>query len=104
MKLNYRIKFIVSEPWDFSSSDGDNLFYCTILKTRKNEHVNMYLAKANSKFSVGNVLVNYLVLEHRNKDSNDFNIYCIKDANIDKFCTLALDQMDLKFIIIGTLP
>lgn len=80
MKINDKLKFSVAEPWNFSSSDGDNLFYCTIIDLNQTDKRDLYLAKILSHFEISNRKVDFVILQIRDyQNSNNYNIYIFKD-------------------------
>lgn len=103
MQMNEKLMITVSEPWDFSSSDGDNIFACTIIEINKNNKESIYLARTNSAFKINEVIVNYVVLQSRDKSNKNFNIYYINDNELDKFQDIYKCLDKLNFIIIGSL-
>lgn len=113
MELNKRIIFIISEPWGFTTQEGGNKFSATVLnKTtfnrtkRKSKLVyeDAFLLKVEVPFVIGNLSVNYVVAEYRNKkvSLNSFNIYYIPDEYVNQFKELDTIIEKLKFIIIGS--
>lgn len=86
----FKKKVMVAEPWDFVSSDGNNLMYVVI-----NKVVSVGLiVSATSSF---NMKTEPLLFERRNND-DVYNIYALHaGADIDN-----LKPEDVDFICIGT--
>jgi hypothetical protein len=80
MDVKDKLKIIVAEPWNFSSSDGDNLFYCTIINLNKTDKRELYLARTHSHFEINNNKVDFVILQKRDyQNNNHYNIYIFKD-------------------------
>lgn len=103
MKVNDKIKIIVSEPWNFSSSDGDNLFYCSVINLNKTDKRELYLARINSNFEINNRKVDFVILQKRD-NNNCYNIYIFKDNyDINSFSDDKDIGEKLDFKIIGSI-
>ena len=70
------IKIIVAEPWDFSSSDGNNLLCAKIIEKRDE----CIIAIALSTCSVS---LKYLILKKRDEHGN-YNIYAIDNIDAEE--------------------
>lgn len=114
MEVNKNITIIISEPWGFTTPEGNNKFSATVLnKTTFNRTKNKnkpvyqdaFLLKVNVPFVIDNLNVNYVMAEYRNKEVSlkSFNIYFIPDEYISQFKTLDTIIDKLKFIIIGSI-
>lgn len=72
-----KFKMHISEPWDFTSSDGDNLI-CVSFEKKINQGIIVHCNSLFENFS------KKLLLTFRNKNCfNSFNIYPISNEN---FC------------------
>ncbi len=77
------IRIIVAEPWDFTSSDGDNLLRVKIIEKREAN----FIAIALSTYSI---VSKYLILKKRDEYGN-YNIYSTDDVDCE----------EVKFSMIG---
>lgn len=102
MKINEKVKVIVSEPWNFSSSDGENIFKCRIIDYNKYNDEIIYLADVSSKFNIDDKEINKIVLQPRNKNNNDYNIYYINEDYTKVFNSENIIN-NLRFIMIGSI-
>ena len=104
MKMNDKIKIIVSEPWNFTSSDGDNLFYCKVDDINKTDTRELVLAKAISAFKIRGSEVKNVVLQPRNTQDQQYNIYLLpKEYCLDDFQNDNSIGQKLIFAIIGVM-
>ena len=77
------LKLIISEPWDFTSSDGDNILIVKVLERNKD----VIIAKSLSDYSGKE---GCLIISPRDKYDN-LNI-CQKSENGEmKFCMIGKD-------------
>ncbi|NMC55906.1 MAG: hypothetical protein GYA50_01615 [Eubacteriaceae bacterium] len=107
LRINDKLKIGVAEPWNFTSSDGDNTFYCTIIDINNNKKGKpLYLAKNNSVFKVDNFKVNYIIFYDRNY-FDSVNMHYINENDIQDFQEIHNNTKkyinDSTFIIIGTI-
>lgn len=77
------IRIIIAEPWDFTSSDGDNLLRAKIIEKGEEN----FIAVALSNYSI---VSNYLILKKRDGEGN-YNIYATDDVDCE----------EIKFSMIG---
>ena len=102
MKINDKIKIVVSEPWNFTSSDGDNMFYCLVMDTKKVDTKELLLAKAVSIFKIKGAVISNIVLQSRNTQGQQYNIYLLpKGYCLDDFQNDNSIGKKLIFSIIG---
>ena len=113
MVIEQMIMILIAEPWDFSSTDGNNKFSGKIVEKtmfdrnygKRNPNLEeAYLIKVNAPFFTDGLKVNYVVAEYRNKqvDSKGFNLYYLPDELVGQFMNLDNIINKLKFIIIGS--
>ena len=102
MNINDKLKIIVSEPWNFISSDGDNLFYCTIVNLNKTDRRELYLAKTESHFELDNRKIAFVILQKRDyQNNNHYNIYVFRgdyDVNLFNNDNDIWGKLDFKII------
>ncbi len=79
------IKIIVAEPWNFSSSDGDNILFAKVV----NESEDDKIVLIRSKFSNS---PRYLLLKKRDVYGN-YNIY-----GIDNITNMDVDKQEILMI------
>ena len=105
MKINQQVKILVSEPWDFTSPEGNNIFTGVVIDSTNSVFGETYLIKINKPFVMNGLSINYIVVIYRNKDkdSRNLNIAYIPDDVVDQFRKLEEIKDKLKFIIIGSL-
>jgi len=95
------INLKISEPWDFTSSDGDNLLNCYAIKEIQVESHKILLCKCTSCFKIENNEVEHIGLLKRGETDNQYNIY--KIVNADNFDDSALLKPEnFIHIMIGT--
>jgi len=83
-----KVKITIAEPWDFTSSDGDNTLIVEILSQQNSDE---FVVKCCSDF---NEKKNHLLIKKRDLSGN-YNIYGIDDLGD------TLDFLLLKFMMIG---
>lgn len=85
--INHVLKIEVVEPRNFCSSDGENLFYCTVIDMNNTEDKELYLAESSSYFEIKNDNIDYVILQKRGYlDNNHYNIFTFKDIyDIERF-------------------
>ena len=105
MQINQQVKVIVSEPWDFTSLEGDNEFSGIVHEYINSSFGEAYLIKNNVPFMLNGIKVSFVVAVYRNKniDAKSLNIAYIPDDIISQFKQLDVIKDKLKFIIIGSL-
>lgn len=101
MKIKDNVKIIVSEPWNFASSEGDNIFSAKIYDKAKSSLGEVYLLKVKIPFIIDNLLIKWIVISKRDKH-NSVNVYNICDKDIASFKNIDTIKNRLKFIIIGS--
>lgn len=105
MQVNQQVRIIVSEPWNFSSPEGDNKFSGIVCESTNFSLGEAYLIKNNFPFILNGNKVSYVVAMFRNKevDAKSMNIAYIPDENKAQFKQLDDIKDKLKFLIIGSL-
>lgn len=105
MQINQQVKIKVSEPWDFTSPEGNNIFSGVVSDYTNSVLGEAYLIKNNKTFILNGMSVNYIVAVYRNKgiDSRNLNIAYIPDDVVNQFKRLERIRDKLKFIIVGSL-
>lgn len=105
MNINDKLKVMVAEPWDFSSSDGENLFYCTVIDINRADKRELYLSKTISLFEIDGQKVDFVILQSRDYHNyKNYNIYIFKgDYDISSFCGDKDIGGKLNFVIIGSM-
>ncbi|MFT9078530.1 hypothetical protein [Ethanoligenens sp.] len=92
MQINDKVKIVVSEPWNFTSSDGDNMFHCSVMATKK----------AIPVFTIKGTVISNIVLQSRNTHGQQYNIYLLpKGYCLDNFQNDNSIGQKLIFSIIG---
>lgn len=92
---NMKLDILISEPWDFTSSDGKNLLNVEIVK--KYDSGSM-LVKPNSGYQNRS---DYLYLEIRNLISGHYNIYAVEGYKEHR--NEADIVCNMKFVMIGSI-
>lgn len=103
MTTNQRIKVIVAEPWDFASSEGNNVFTATIMRHIYFADKEAYLLRVEIPFELTGQLVRYAVATSRDQlsDLARVNIAYIPDECVDRFDHLSEVEWAMEFVIIG---
>jgi hypothetical protein len=105
VQINQKVTIDVAEPWDFTSSEGDNIFSGIISDYATSSTGEVYLIKNNKSFFLNGKKVNYVVATYRNKKINDkaLNLAYIPDEAITDFKNFDTIKDKLEFIIIGSI-
>lgn len=96
-----KISLKISEPWDFTSSDGNNILNCIIIRKILVESNEVIICKCTSVFKIGKDEIRYIGLLKRGITNDQFNIYkLMKVDNLDNDES-ALKKDNLEHIMVG---
>jgi hypothetical protein len=101
MDFGDKITIIVGEPWDFTSSEGDNIFSGTFINSIVFNSSMISLVKVNHPFILNGSIINYVVLTPRGKINVD--IGHIPDDCVSEFEQFGKIKECLQFIMIGSI-
>jgi hypothetical protein len=102
LRVNDIIKIIVSEPWDFSSPEGDNVFSGKIQDQIKTSFGELYLLRVSTPFQFKTSLINWIAISRRD-NHNSVNVYHINEKDVVSFKDVESIKDKLQFIIIGSI-
>lgn len=105
MSSGIGVQIIVSEPWDFTSAEGDNKFSGKILESVHDNNVGMRnLIKVKSPFHLSNLFVEYVITVPRQKGNNkNINVYYISEEVIRSGDFWINIENEICFIAIGSM-
>jgi hypothetical protein len=101
MNAREKIVILVAEPWDFTSTEGNNIFSGTIIDNLNFNHDEVSLVKVNQPFTIDEIIINYVVITNRHKPH--VNIGYIPDNYVHLFKQFDSIKERIKFIMIGSL-
>ncbi|MDA8212703.1 MAG: hypothetical protein M0021_12610 [Clostridia bacterium] len=103
LRANENVKIVVSEPWDFNSPEGDNIFTGVIIDQTNSSLGEAYLMKVSSTFQVNGISVSNVVVVPRGNNPKAVNVYYIPDDLLPRFSDIKTITEKLRFIIVGTI-
>jgi len=96
-----KVILTISEPWDFNSSDGDNILSCIVIRKIQVELFDVLICKCTSEFKLGIDKIEFVGLSKRGEDSDQFNIYKILNMDsLDDEVTV-FKKENFKHVMIG---
>lgn len=100
--MNELLKILISEPWNFASSDGENILKCILVRKTQIDSLDVMICRCISDFNIGVEKIEYIGLTNRGKIKDEFNIYKIKGINSMNVENSVLLKENFVHIMIGT--
>lgn len=100
--MKEKINLLIAEPWNFTSSDGNNILKCKIIRKTIVDSFVVIICKCTSVFTIGVDKIEYIGLVKRGNIQNEYNVYKItNESNIEVESSI-LKKENFIHIMIGT--